>query len=187
MHPVVEQIREICEALPYRFADGISYRITRLVVGRPAIFIGDQPGQDKLLSKVMKDCSVCWAPFDELDHTDKEWSLRDRRTAVNFFNPCSALAAECFNDAGEVIYGKQNVPANWDNRTRFGSNAILELVDLGFVAHLQLPCCFHLQLPWCLLQLPRCLLELLSVYWMGEWHGPPFSASCVRCAAVAAD
>ena len=75
MHPVVEQIREICEALPYRFADGISYRITRLVVGRPAIFIGDQPGQDKLLSKVTngpgrKGCSVSWAPFDELDSTN---------------------------------------------------------------------------------------------------------------------
>ena len=137
MHPVVERIREFFEAQPYLFAVGV----TRLAAGRPAIIIGDQPGQDKLLSKVMKGCSVCCAPFDELDSTDKEWLLRE---SCELLQSMQRIAAECLNEAGEVKHGKRQVLADWerDNRIHVGSNAILELVDLGFDALLQLPRCF---------------------------------------------
>ena len=137
MHPVVEQIREVSEARPYLFEDGV----TRLAAGRPAIIIGDQPGQEQLLSTATKGCSVCCAPFDELDHTDKEWPLRE---SSELLQSMQRIAAECLNEAGEVIHGKRQVLADWerDNRMRFGSNAILELIDLGFDALLQLPRCF---------------------------------------------
>ena len=137
MHSVAEQIRKFCKARPYLFADGT----TRLAEGRPAIFIGDQPGQDKLLSKLTKGCSVCCAPFEELDRTDKEWPLRDSGALLESMR---RIADECLNDGGEVIRGKQQVLNDWEieNRMRFGSNAILELFDLGFDAVIQLPRCF---------------------------------------------
>ena len=137
MRHVTDEIREFGKPRPYLFADGI----TRLAEGRPAIFTGDQPGQDKLLSKLTKGCSVCCAPFEELDCTDKEWPLRD---AGELLESMRRTADECLNDAGEVIQGKKKVLHDWEieNRMRFGSNAILELFDLGFDAVLQLPRCF---------------------------------------------
>jgi hypothetical protein len=126
---VVQEIRDFCKARPWNFADGI----TRLAEGRPAIFIGDQPGQDKLLSKLNKGCSVCWAPFEELDCTDKEWPLRD---SCELLRSMRRVVAECLNDAGEVIRGKKKILDEWEsaNRMRFGSNAFLEMIDLGFDA-----------------------------------------------------
>lgn len=137
MRLIVQEIRQFCKPRPWLFADGV----TRLGEGRPAIFIGDQPGQDKLLSKLTKGCSVCMAPFEELDCTDKDWPLRD---SLELLQSMRRVAAECLNDAGEVIRGKKKILEEWEsaNRMRFGSNAVLEMIDLGFHALLQLPRCF---------------------------------------------
>ena len=134
---IVQEIRKFCKPRPWLFADGV----TRLAEGRPAIFIGDQPGQDKLLSKLTKGCSVCMARFEELDCTDKEWPLRD---SFELLQSMRRVAAECLNDAGEVIRGKKKILEEWEsaNRMRFGSNAVLEMIDLGFDALLQSPRCF---------------------------------------------
>jgi hypothetical protein len=137
MRLIVQEIRKFCKPRPWLFADGV----TRLAKGRPAIFIGDQPGQDKLLSKLTKGCSVCMPPFEEIDCTDKEWPLRD---SFELLQSMRRVASACLNDAGEVIRGKKKILEEWEsaNRMRFGSNAVLEMIDLGFDALLQLPRCF---------------------------------------------
>jgi hypothetical protein len=81
------------------------------------------------------------APFQELDCTDKEWPLHG---SFELHQSMRRVAAECLNDAGEVIRGKKKILDEWEsaNRMRFGSNAFLEMIDLGFDAILQSPRCF---------------------------------------------
>jgi len=69
MHILVEQIRQACRPRAWLFAD----RQTRMAVARLAYFIGDQPAQEKLLCKLTQACSVCWAPADQFDCTDRTW------------------------------------------------------------------------------------------------------------------
>jgi len=134
MHILVAQIREVCRPRAWLFAD----KETRMAEARLAYFIGDQPAQDKLLGKLTKGCSVCWAPADQLDSTDEVWPLRDSAVLLRSMR---RLAAECLNEAGEVMRGKAEKIKAWEteNRMRFGSNSLLELIDLGFHATIMMP------------------------------------------------
>lgn len=106
--------------------------------GRLAYAIGDQLAQDKLMCKVGRGCSVCWAPAKKLDYTNKIWPLRD---SAALLRSMQHLANDCLNDAGEVKHGKSQAIKEWEkeNRMRFGSNGFLELLDLGFHATLLMP------------------------------------------------
>ena len=134
MHILMEQIRIVCRPRAWLFAD----KEIRMAECRLAYFIGDQPAQDKLLGKLTKGCSVCWAPGEQMDCTDKVWPLRDSAALLRSMR---RLAADCLNEAGEVKRGKAEQIKAWEteNRMRFGSNSLLELIDLGFHATLMLP------------------------------------------------
>ena len=137
MAVLVSQIRKLRKPRPWLFADGV----TRMGVCRLAYTIGDQPAQDKLLSKLTKGCSVCWAGAHDLDSTERVWPLRD---SAKLLRSMRRVAAECLDDEGEVIYGKGKVIQDWEkkHRMRFGSNSVLELLDLGFHCTLFTPRCF---------------------------------------------
>jgi len=134
MHILIAQIRIVCRPRAWLFAD----KEIRMAEGRLAYFIGDQPAQDKLLGKLTKGCSVCWAPGDQMDSTDKVWPLRG---AAALLSSMRRMAADCLNEAGEVKRGKAERIKAWEteNRMRFGSNSLLELIDLGFHATIMLP------------------------------------------------
>ena len=108
---------------------------------RFAYAVGDQLGQDKLLCKLGRGCTLCGCPGKKLDSTDRVWPLRD---ASAILRSMQRIAAECLNDAGEVRHGKLGKIRAWEkeNRMRFGSNSFLQLVNLGFHATVMTSRCF---------------------------------------------
>ena len=119
MAVLICQIRKLCKPRPWLFADGV----TRMGVCRLAYTIGDQVAQDKLLSKLTKGCSVCWAGHRDLDSTERVWPLRDSAALLSSMR---RVAAECLDDEGGVIYGKGKVIEEWEkkHRMRFGSKSL---------------------------------------------------------------
>ena len=107
MHFICDQIRQVCKPRPWLFADGV----TRMAEGRLAYAIGDQLAQDKLMCKVGRGCSVCWAPAKKLDYTNKIWPLRD---SAALLRSMQHLANDCLNDAGEVKHGKSQAIKEWE-------------------------------------------------------------------------
>ena len=102
---------------------------------------GDGHAQNKHLAKISKGCCVCMVPsYEELNRTDQTLPVLDCHDILHSlhttsFTPCSSLAADCLDDAGEVKRGEMKVVKAWErsNRMRFSPNWLLEMVkDLHF-------------------------------------------------------